>query len=85
MPVRNGIVLCTTRMNRIIKIDEANFTATVEAGVVLNELNSRDALFGELDRPLDVIDRHEGFFGLDHRFLEGQVLRGIEAILGRTR
>lgn len=39
VPVQNGIVLCTTRMNRIVQIDPANFTATVEVGVVLNDLN----------------------------------------------
>ncbi len=39
VPVRGGIVLCTARMNRIIDIDADNFTATVEAGVVLNDLN----------------------------------------------
>lgn len=39
VPVKGGIVLCTTRMNRIIEIDAANFTAAVEAGVVLNDLN----------------------------------------------
>jgi len=39
IPVFGGIVLCTTRMNRIIEIDEVNLTATVEAGVVLNDLN----------------------------------------------
>jgi len=39
IPVFGGIVLCTTRMNRIIEIDAANFTATVEAGVVLNDFN----------------------------------------------
>ena len=39
IPVFGGIVLCTTRMNRIIEIDPINFTATVEAGVVLNDFN----------------------------------------------
>jgi glycolate oxidase len=39
IPVFGGIVLCTTRMNRILEIDARNFTATVEAGVVLNDLN----------------------------------------------
>lgn len=34
-----GIVLCTTRMNRIIEIDSENFTVTAEVGVVLNDLN----------------------------------------------
>jgi glycolate oxidase len=39
VPVAGGIVLCTTRMNRIIDIDSENFTATVEVGVVLHDLN----------------------------------------------
>ncbi|HNR14632.1 MAG TPA: FAD-linked oxidase C-terminal domain-containing protein [Thermodesulfobacteriota bacterium] len=48
IPTAGGIVLCTTRMNRILEIDAANLTATVEAGVVLNDLNlalSRRRLF----------------------------------------
>ncbi len=39
IPVSGGIVLCTTRMNKIIEIDAANFTVTAEVGVVLNDLN----------------------------------------------
>lgn len=39
VPVLGGIVLCTTRMNRILEIDTANFTVTTEVGVVLNDLN----------------------------------------------
>lgn len=39
VPVAGGIVLCTTRMNRILRIDPENFTATAEAGVVLNDFN----------------------------------------------
>jgi glycolate oxidase len=39
LPVMGGIVLCTVRMNKILNIDADNFTATVEAGVVLNDLN----------------------------------------------
>ena len=39
IPIKGGIVLCTTRMNRIIEIDKGNFTVQVEAGVVLNDLN----------------------------------------------
>ncbi|MFC2050622.1 FAD-binding oxidoreductase [Chloroflexota bacterium] len=39
VPVSGGIVLCTTRMNRILEVDTANFTVTAEVGVVLNDLN----------------------------------------------
>lgn len=35
VPISNGIVLCTTRMNRILGVDAANFTVTAEAGGVL--------------------------------------------------
>jgi glycolate oxidase len=40
IPVRGGIVLCTTRMNRVLDINKANLTATVEPGVVLQDLNT---------------------------------------------
>jgi glycolate oxidase len=39
VPINGGIVLCTTRMNKILKIDADNFTVTTEVGVVLNDLN----------------------------------------------
>jgi glycolate oxidase len=39
IPVRGGIVLCTTRMNRILDINKANLTAMVEPGVVLQDFN----------------------------------------------
>ena len=48
VPVSGGIVLCTTRMNMIIKIDTDNFTGTTEVGVGLNDLNqelARNNLF----------------------------------------
>ncbi len=38
IPISNGIVLCTTRMNRILKLDKDNLYVHVEAGVVLNNL-----------------------------------------------
>ncbi len=38
IPVRGGMVLGLTRMNRIIEIDEENLTATVEAGVITVDL-----------------------------------------------
>jgi len=39
IPIKGGIVLCTTRMNKILDINKANFTAVVEPGVVLQEFN----------------------------------------------
>jgi glycolate oxidase len=38
VPARGGMVLCLTRMNRILEIDEENLTATAEAGVVTLDL-----------------------------------------------
>jgi glycolate oxidase len=40
VPVRGGIVLCTTKMNRILEVNKANLTATVEPGVVLQDFNN---------------------------------------------
>ncbi|MBP1622453.1 MAG: FAD/FMN-dependent dehydrogenase, partial [Acidobacteria bacterium] len=40
VPIRGGIVLCTTKMNRVLDINQANLTATVEPGVVLQDLNN---------------------------------------------
>jgi len=48
IPIMGGIVICTTKMNKILKIDKENLTATIEPGVVLQDLNMRlakDGLF----------------------------------------
>jgi glycolate oxidase len=48
IPVQGGIVLCTSRMNRIVDIDKDDMRATVEPGVVLQDLNltlAKDGLF----------------------------------------
>ncbi len=39
IPVKGGIVLCTTRMNKILEINRTTLTATVEPGVILQDLN----------------------------------------------
>jgi glycolate oxidase len=39
VPIKGGIVVCTTKMNRVLDINKANLTATVEPGVVLQDLN----------------------------------------------
>ncbi len=39
--VNGGIVLCLTRFNRILEIDEENLTATAQAGVALSPQRSR--------------------------------------------
>ena len=46
VPIQGGIVLCTTRMNRILRIDKENLSATVEPGVVLLDLTNRLAKEG---------------------------------------
>jgi len=38
IPISGGIVLCLSKMDRITKIDKENMMATVEAGVVLQDL-----------------------------------------------
>jgi len=40
VPVCGGIVLCTTRMNRVLDINKTNLTAMVEPGVVLQDFNN---------------------------------------------
>jgi glycolate oxidase len=48
IPIKGGIVLCTTRMNKILDINKTNLTATVEPGVVLQDFNmalAKQALF----------------------------------------
>ena len=38
VPLEGGIVLCTSKMNKILELDENNFTLTVEPGVLLFEI-----------------------------------------------
>ena len=40
IPVFGGIVLSLEKMNKVIEIDYANMTMTVEAGIVTNEINN---------------------------------------------
>jgi glycolate oxidase len=40
IPVYGGIVLSLEKMNRVIEIDYANMTMTVETGIVTNEINN---------------------------------------------
>jgi glycolate oxidase len=46
VPIQGGIVLVTTKMNKILKIDKENLTATVEPGVVLQDLTMQLAKEG---------------------------------------
>jgi len=48
IPIKGGIVLCTTRMTKILDINKTNLTATVEPGVVLQDFNmalAKEGLF----------------------------------------
>lgn len=38
LPVEDSVVVCTVRMNRILEVDEANLTMTVEPGVTTIEV-----------------------------------------------
>jgi glycolate oxidase len=40
VPIKGGIVLCTTKMDRIIGISRTNLNATVEPGVVLQDFQT---------------------------------------------
>jgi glycolate oxidase len=46
VPIKGGIVLCTTRMDRIIEINRTNLNATVEPGVVLQDFQTALATEG---------------------------------------
>ncbi len=46
VPVKGGIVVSFERMNRILEIDAANLTITVEPGVVTNDINDAVATHG---------------------------------------
>ena len=46
IPIKGGIVLCTTRMNKILDINKNNLNATVEPGVVLQDFQSALAIEG---------------------------------------
>ena len=48
IPIKGGIVLCTTKMNKILEINKTNLSATVEPGVVLQDFNialAKEGLF----------------------------------------
>lgn len=48
IPIRGGIVLCMTRMNKILRVDKENLSATVESGIILQHLMTQlahDGLF----------------------------------------
>lgn len=46
LPVHGGLVLVTTRLNRILEIDPDNFVAVVEPGVITGHLKAAVARYG---------------------------------------
>lgn len=51
IPLQGGIVMSFQKMNRILEIDVANLTATVQPGVVIQDLNDAVARFGLIYPP----------------------------------
>jgi glycolate oxidase len=51
IPLKKGIVLSFQHMNKILEIDNENLTATVEPGVVIQDLNNAVAEFGLIYPP----------------------------------
>jgi glycolate oxidase len=46
VPVENGIVLCTVRMDRILYVDPSNLTARVQPGAVTQKIDEAAAVHG---------------------------------------
>lgn len=51
VPVRGGIVLCTSKMDKFLEIDPETFTATVESGVMLMTIHEKCEKQGFLYAP----------------------------------
>ena len=51
IPLRKGVVLVTTRMNKILEVDPENLTATVQPGVIINQLNEAVSPYGLIYPP----------------------------------
>ena len=51
IPIKKGIVMLMVKMNKIIEIDAENLTATVEPGVIIQELNDAVQGFGLIYPP----------------------------------
>jgi glycolate oxidase len=51
IPLKNGIVLSMQKMDQIIEVDAENLTATVQPGVVIQDLNNAVSPFGLMYPP----------------------------------
>ena len=93
LPVRGGISLDLTRMNRVISVDPQSMTVTVEAGVRRKELNRRlreHGLFLSVDPGADATvggmagTNASGSNALEYGSFRNQVL-GMEVVLADGR
>lgn len=91
-PERLDLVICTSRMNRMIDVDTANLTMTVEAGVKFRDIQARlateedrcylplDDLVTEADEVVCSERSHSGsFLPLDPPFAGRATIGGITA------
>jgi len=51
IPLKKGIVISLQHMNKIVEVDNENLTATVEPGVIIQDLNNAVAKFGLIYPP----------------------------------
>lgn len=51
IPIRKGIVLTTMKMNKILELDSDNLVATVQPGVIIEDLNNEAVKHGLLYPP----------------------------------
>jgi len=51
IPIKKGIVLSMLKMNKILEVDAENLTATVEPGVIIQDLNNNAAQHGLIYPP----------------------------------
>lgn len=51
IPLRNGLVMVMSRMNKILEVDPVNLTATVEPGVIIKSLNDAVSGYGLIYPP----------------------------------
>jgi len=91
LPVKGGVVLSFTRLNRILEIDEANMFAVVEPGVISNDLQTelnRRGLFFPPD-PSSTVDstlggnvaENAGYTRAVKYGVTRDYVRGLEAVL----
>ncbi|HOW54100.1 MAG TPA: FAD-linked oxidase C-terminal domain-containing protein [Syntrophorhabdaceae bacterium] len=91
LPVEGGAVMSFTRLNRIIEIDEENMFATVEPGVISNDLQielARKGLFFPPD-PSSTVDstlggnvaENAGYTRAVKYGVTRDYVRGLEAVL----